>query len=88
MLYRCMKKHHGKKVILDGYSHIVKYFEWHGSDHIDHTMISLEPTNKNTKYYQEMKDRLGDDWSTDFKSLSDDHFVDVCVQLGITAEEL
>jgi hypothetical protein len=83
-----MEKHNGKKVILDGYTHIVKYFEYLGSDGIPHTMISLEPQNKNTKYYQEMKDRLGDHCSTDFKSLSDAHFVDICTQLGITAHDM
>lgn len=63
--------HHGKVITLDGikcrlqcetYHQFYPYFE-----HV--ISVYAEPLNKKSKFYQKIKQLLGDDWSTDILNL-------------------
>lgn len=57
----------GKKVKLDGFAHVIKVTVINASYPYPHEAIdvSAEPINKNSKYYRDIRHKLGDDWSTD-----------------------
>ena len=77
------KRNHGKTIKLGGLSHRIHYREFNAIFPYAHKAIhvSLEPVNKRTSYYQEMRDRLGDDWIVDGLKLEDKDFAEVWGQL-------
>ena len=60
-------EHDGKKVRLHGHAHTLKVRSYEAIYPYAHTVlhVSAEPVNKETRYYQDIKRQLGDDWSTD-----------------------
>jgi|LSQX01.3.fsa_nt_gb hypothetical protein len=77
------KKHKGKTVKLKGHTYKVKYLEFKAIYPYPHkaTELSLVPVNKRSKMYLDVKRKLGDDWVTDAKTLSDANFSTVYKQL-------
>jgi len=61
------KQHNNKTVTIDGIQHVIKVSTYMARYPTAQEMISVfaEPKNKSTKFYQETRQRLGDDWSTD-----------------------
>ena len=80
----------GSVVKYRGVNHILKYQEINAVYPYEHVSRScfLEPQDKSTKYYQETKRALGDDWSTDLTSIPTNEYVKICDQLGILEDIL
>jgi len=78
------EKHNGKTVKIDGISYRIKYFEYMAKYPRKELAVSIDliPVNKNSEYYRKIKRKLGDDWVTDAKSLSDSSLVQIMKQLG------
>lgn len=77
------KIHSGKKVKLRGRSHKIKYSSQEAVYPYKHTAIyvGLDPVNKKTKYYRDMRNKLGDDWETDGLRLEGAEYANVFNQL-------
>ena len=80
------KKHNGATVTMDGHKYKVEYSEYKAIYPYKHLAVHiyLTPTaaEKKTEWYLSMKRKLGDDWSTDAKSLSDKNYIEVHKQLA------
>ena len=78
------EKHNGKTVKIDGVAYKIKYSEYNAIYPRKHVAVSIDliPVNKNSEYYRKIKRKLGDDWVTDAKSLSDSSLVQIMKQLG------
>ena len=75
----------GKKVHHNGVLHTIQYHEWiakYPYEHVSRT-VYLNPVCKTTKEYQKIKHLLGDDWSTDLTSISDDALISIMTELGL-----
>jgi hypothetical protein len=77
------KEHNGKTVHHDGILNRIEYGEIMAVYPYPHVSRScyLTPVNKNTKGYLKIKRALGDDWSTDITSISDNAFVKILDEL-------
>jgi hypothetical protein len=80
--------HDGTEVWLHGYRHTLRVRSTEAIYPYAHTVLSVsaEPVNKTTRYYQDTRQKLGDDWSIDVLS-SEDIAVPVMKQLGWTVDE-
>jgi len=77
------KKNNGKVVKLKGVAYKIKYSEHDAIYPYKHRAksISLDPVNKRSKEYLATKRKLGDDWSIDAQSLSDEALAEIWRQL-------
>lgn len=84
------KPFNGFIVKYKGMNHIIKYTEFNAIYPYEHLSISchLEVENKNSDYYQDIKQMLGDDWSTDLSSIAPYQYMLICKQLGILEDIL
>lgn len=60
-------EHNGKVVTLSGLKYKINVSTFQAIYPYEHTAINvcLEPVSKASKHYKEVKQQLGDDWSTD-----------------------
>jgi hypothetical protein len=63
-------EHNGKTVLIDGIKHVIEVSTIRAIYPYRHTSISVyaRPVNRKSKFYQDTKAKLGDDWSTDVLS--------------------
>jgi hypothetical protein len=69
----------GKIVHYKGIAHKIKYLEFiaiYPYNHISRS-VDLIPVDKTTKYYQDIKKQLGDDWTVDLSSVPDDEYIKI-----------
>ena len=68
------KKHKGKRVKIWGRMYTVGYREDHVIYPYKHLSreIWLDPVNKNSTWYRDIRRKLGDDWVTDAWSVTDE----------------
>lgn len=80
--------HHGKTVLIDGIKHRIETMVYMASYPRAEEMIDVQavPVNKRTKYYTDIKDHLGDDWSTDLLDCDPELQAAVLQQLGAGGE--
>jgi len=66
-IYGDWAKYHNSIVLVDGIKHRIQVSIHQAKYPRPAKMISVQavPTNKNSRYYQETRRRLGDDWTTD-----------------------
>jgi hypothetical protein len=60
-------QHAGKTVVIGGLKHRIEVNTYRAIYPYEHTVISVHavPVSKHSKHYKEVKQQLGDDWSTD-----------------------
>ena len=75
----------GVTVKYQGIDHILRYYEQQAIYPYEHLSRSawLNPKDRTTKYYQETKKKLGDDWSIDVTSIPMEDYISILKQLGI-----
>jgi len=66
-IYHYWLKHDGKTVKIDGILHVLKVSTYKAIFPSAHQVITVhaEVKDKSTKYYQDIRAELHDDWSTD-----------------------
>ena len=59
--------HHGAIVKIDGRNHTLRVRTYRARYPREEWVITVDavPTNRRSKHYQDVRDQLGDDWSTD-----------------------
>lgn len=79
--------HNGAEVWLHGYRHTIKVRTHEAISPYRHTAFYVDavPVNRETRYYQDTRQQLGDDWSVDVLGSGEDVTVPIMVQLGISA---
>ena len=65
--YSHWEKHNGKKVYLDGLAYTIQVNVYRTIYPYESNSITVyaNPVNHNSEHYLAVKDKLGDDWSTD-----------------------
>jgi len=77
-------EHDGKIVTIDSYTHTLKVSVYEAIYPYTHMVcrVMAEPLDKQSAWYQGLKQQLGDDWSTDVLGSDSDVTVSVMQQLG------
>ena len=75
-------EHDGKVVYIDQLAYNIKVRTYTARYPYEQQMITVdaEPKNKQSKYYREIKQHLGDDWSTDVLDSDPDVYANVLLQ--------
>ncbi len=76
-------ENNGKTVTIDGLRYKINASRSEAIYPYRHVVIHvyLEPVNKNSTFYKEMKEKLRDNWVLSYDSLSDDNQIEVDIQL-------
>jgi hypothetical protein len=82
--YGFWRTYHGREVLLDAHRHrievtIVPRYHYHNTAGI---IVSAVPVNKDSKFYQETKRKLHDDWMVDVLGSPPEIATDILVQLA------
>lgn len=83
-LNQLFEENSGRIISLGGKRYRVRYQRYQARYPYPHIVeeMHLVPLNKNTKWYQDIRAQLGDDWFVDASHLEDNDFAAVYTQLA------
>lgn len=78
------EKHDGKRVKIDGLAYTIRVRTGEAIYPYKHRYIMVDavPVNKNSAHYQQVREQLRDDWTTDVLASGDELQADILRQLG------